>query len=346
MSKKVIYYLNQFFGQIGGEETAHHEIEIREGGVGPAASFSNMLKDADAEVTHTIIAGDNYFNENKEEACEFLEKVYEDHKPDLVVAGPAFNAGRYGMACAGVAEVFAAHGVPVVTGMFEENPGVDAAKTVSYIVRAGESAADMRNALPAMAQVATKILNGETVRPEEDNYIPQGRRETVLVEDIGARRAVDMLLKRLNDEEFETELPMPEFDVVDPAPAIKDISKATIALVTTGGIVPLGNPDRVQSASAQKWAKYDVSGIDTLKGEYETIHGGYDPSFANEDPDRVVPLDELKRMEKDGEIGSVYKYFYTTTGTGTAVGASIKFGEEIGQELLDAGVDGVILTST
>ena len=51
-------------------------------------------------------------------------------------------------------------------------------------------------------------------------------------------------------------------------------------------------------------------------------------------------------MEKEGKIGKVYKYFYTTTGTGTAVGNSIKFGVEIGKELKEAGVDGVILTST
>ena len=51
-------------------------------------------------------------------------------------------------------------------------------------------------------------------------------------------------------------------------------------------------------------------------------------------------------MQEEGEIGKVYDYFYTTTGTGTAVGNSIVFGEEIGKELKEAGVDGVILTST
>ena len=45
-------------------------------------------------------------------------------------------------------------------------------------------------------------------------------------------------------------------------------------------------------------------------------------------------------------IGNVFEYFYTTTGTGTSVGNSIKFGTEIGKELKEAGVDGVILTST
>ena len=50
--------------------------------------------------------------------------------------------------------------------------------------------------------------------------------------------------------------------------------------------------------------------------------------------------------EKEGKIGQVYKYFYTTTGTGTAVANARKFGEEIGKELKEAGVDGVLLTST
>ena len=155
-----------------------------------------------------------------------------------------------------------------------------------------------------------------------------------------------MLLARLNDEEFETELPMPTFDEVEPAPAIKDLSKATIALVTTGGVVPNGNPDRLQSASAQQWNKYDISQLDELKGEYYTVHGGFDPVYCNEKADRVVPLDMLRRLEKEGKIGKVHEIFYTTTGTGTAVANSEKFGIEIGKEIADAGVDGVLLTST
>ena len=35
---------------------------------------------------------------------------------------------------------------------------------------------------------------------------------------------------------------MPEIDKVDPS-AVADLSNFTIALVTTGGIVPKGNPD-------------------------------------------------------------------------------------------------------
>lgn len=346
MEKKILYYLNQFFGQIGGEERADYAPTMTEGTLGPAVKFQQEVGDA-GTVVQTIICGDNFFNENNAEALQFLKDAIEKTQPDLIVAGPAFNAGRYGMACAGVAEYATKqHGIPVVSGMYEENPGLGVTRACAYVVPTGAAAGDMRKALPAMGKVAKKILLGEELKPGVDGYFTQGKRDTVIVDETGAQRAVKMLLKRLKNEEFETELPMPEFDTVEPAPAIRDLSKAVIAVVTTGGIVPNGNPDRIQSASAQKWGKYDVSGIDELKGTYITIHGGYDPVYANESPDRVVPLDELKRMEKNGEIGKVFKYFYTTTGTGTAVGNSITFGKEIGAELKEQGVDGVILTST
>ena len=345
MSKRILYYLNQFFGQIGGEDKADYAPTLDEKPIGPAMAFNQAIGDV-GEVVATLICGDNYFNENNDEALKFLDEALKKIKPDLVVAGPAFNAGRYGMACAGVAK-FAnkEHGIPVVSGMYEENPGLEAIRAFSYTIPTGAAAGDMRKAIPNMAKISSMLLKGETVKPK-DGYFAQGRRETVIVEDIGAKRAVDMLLKRLNNKDFETELPMPEFDTVEPAAAIKDLSKAVIALVTTGGIVPEGNPDRIQSASAQKWGKYDVSKLDNLTTTFVTIHGGYDPVYANESPDRVVPFDVLKQMEKDGKIGKVHDFFYTTTGTGTAVGNSIAFGKEIGAELKEMNVDGVILTST
>lgn len=42
---KAILYINQFFGQIGGEEFAGHEPEIREGIVGPGMAYAKALKD-------------------------------------------------------------------------------------------------------------------------------------------------------------------------------------------------------------------------------------------------------------------------------------------------------------
>lgn len=340
--KKVLYYLNQFFGQIGGEDQAGVGPQIVEGPVGPAVAFD---KGIDGQVTHTIICGDNYFNENLELAQQFIMEKYQEIQPDLVVAGPAFNAGRYGMAVAGVANALKDK-TTVVTGMYPENPGVDACRTHAYIIETKDSAGDMRQAMPKMIELANKLLAGKEVSYKEDNFMAQGRRVTVFNEKTGALRATEMLLKRLKDQPYETELPMPEFDHVQAALPITDMKHATIALVTTGGIVPEGNPDHLQSASAQKWVKYDVSDLEALKGKFITVHGGFDPVYANEKADRIAPLDELHRLKNEGVIGDVYQYFYATTGTGTSVGNSEQFGREIGQELADAKVDGVILTST
>ncbi len=345
MSKKrVLYYLNQFFGQIGGEEKANISPEFHEKEIGPAFAFAELVGEID--LIGTIVCGDNFFNENKEKAIEFLTSINERLKPDLVVAGPAFNAGRYGMACAGVAELFNEIGIPVVTGMFEENPGLEKCRSIAYVVKTGNSAADMKKALPIMANIVKKIVNNENLKPTRDGYFTQGKRITVLVDKIGSERAIEMLMKRLRNESFETELPMPEFDKVEPAKAILNLKNATIAMVTSGGIVPLGNPDRIQSASAQKWGKYNIDGKDEVKGEYCTIHGGYDPVYANAYADRVAPLDVLYELKEEGIIGDVYPYFYTTTGTGTSVASSVAFGKEIGKELKEAGVSGVLLTST
>ena len=75
-------------------------------------------------------------------------------------------------------------------------------------------------------------------------------------------------------------------------------------------------------------------------------HGGYDPTYANTDPNRVLPIDVLREMEKEGEFKKLYDYFFTTVGNGTPVANAKKFGSEIGARLKKDGVDAVILTST
>ena len=39
-----------------------------------------------------LYAGDNYFNENLDEVTAGVAKALENYKPDIVIAGPAFNA--------------------------------------------------------------------------------------------------------------------------------------------------------------------------------------------------------------------------------------------------------------
>lgn len=348
MSIKVVHYINQFFAGIGGEEKADIKPESRDGVVGPGMALDKAFN-GEMEIVGTIICGDSYFNENLEEAKADILEMVKKYQPDMFVAGPAFNAGRYGTACGTICKHIEENlNIPVVTAMYEENPGVDMYRKDMFIVKTGNSAAAMRKAVPALAKMALKLSKGEAVgTPEEDGYHSRGLRKNVFVDKIGAERAVEMLTAKLTGAEFETEYPMPVFDNVEPGKAIKDMANATVALVTSGGVVPKNNPDHIESSSASKYGKYDIDGVMDLTAEtYETAHGGYDPVYCNEDSDRVLPVDVLRDLEKEGRIGKLYKYFYTTTGNGTSVKNSKAFAAEFSADLVKDGVDAVILTST
>lgn len=343
--KRVVHYINQFYAGIGGEEKADTKPFKEDGPKGPGVGLNGAIAE-NAEIVGTVVCGDSYFNENPEAIDEVIEMI-KSFDPELVIAGPAFNAGRYGVAAGAVATaVMERLGIPAVTGMYEENPGVDMYRKVPYIVQTGNSAATMRKALPAMANVVNKIIKGEDLNPAEDGYYERHRRN-FFAEERGSKRAVDMLIKKLAGEEYATEYPMPDFDNVEPGKPIADLSKAKIAIVTSGGIVPHGNPDHIESSSASKYGRYDITGVDDLKeGEYETAHGGHDPIYANEDADRVIPVDVLREKERNGEIGSLHNFFYTTVGNGTAVASAKAYAAEIAKDLQEHDVDAVILTST
>jgi len=350
MSKlRVVHYINQFFANIGGEEKADIPAELHAGEIiGPGMAFQAAFGE-EAEIVATIVCGDSWFNENLEEARSKILDMVRDQKPDLFVAGPAFNAGRYGVACGTICDaVHQELQVPVLTGMYVENPGVDMFAKKVYIVSTKNNAAGMRAAVQTMVPLALKLGRREPVGAScEDGYIPHGVRVNFFEKERGSKRAVSMLLQKLSGKSYTTEYPMPKFDRVEPNPPVKAMNKARIALVTSGGIVPKGNPDRIESSNALRYGEYDIAGVNDLTSDtFETAHGGYDPTYANEDPDRVLPVDVLRDMEKAGEIGELYHLFYSTVGNGTAVASAKKFAAEIGEKLKAAHVNGVILTST
>ncbi len=347
-SLRVVHYLNQFFAGIGGEEAAGCPPEVRLGPVGPGLAVQKALG-SDGEVVATVVCGDNYFAEKTEAALSRILDAIKEAAPDLVMCGPAFNAGRYGMACGAVSRaVYDQIGVPAVTGMYPENPAVDEFRRHIYIVPTARSAAGMGQAIPRMVALARKLAAGETLAPSEvDGYIPRGFRRNVLLEETGAHRAVRMLLQKVRQEPYRTETPLPVFDRVEPAPPLPDLANAVVAIVTEGGLVPRGNPDRIEAHYASRWARYSIADLQELSQDtYECVHGGFDPSNISENPHRLVPLDALRRLEAEGLIGKLHDYMYVTVGNGTPMERCRKFGREIAEELKKEGVQAVVLPAT
>ena len=52
--KRIVHYINQFYGQIGGEEAADLKPLKKEGPVGPGAALNAALS-GEAEIVSTVI---------------------------------------------------------------------------------------------------------------------------------------------------------------------------------------------------------------------------------------------------------------------------------------------------
>ena len=345
---RVVHYLNQFFGGFGGEEKAGLPLEIRDGAIGPGKLLEQFLG-TEAKVVLTLICGDNYATEYQDQFIASALGRIREARPDLFIAGPCFLAGRYGMAAGALsAAVQSQLGVSVVTGMARENPGADLYREALYIIDSGESAAKMAEVLARIVCVARKlVLKQEIGSPTEEGYIPRGLIRDRFVAKTAAERLVDILMAKSKGEPFESEMVPATFERIPMPPSIKDLKKARIMLVTDGGLVPRGNPDKIQGSAATRWGSYSIEACDDLKGEdYEISHGGYDPQFVRQDPDRLVPLDAMRELEKEGKIGELCDEFISTSGLANPLSNTRRMGREIAEKAKRIGVDAIILTST
>ena len=345
---RVVCFVNQFFGQIGGEEQAGVGPQVREGAVGAARAVQQALGDAGTVVV-TVICGDNYAAEQGEAAVAELVTHVAATKPDLLVAGPAFLAGRYGVACGALcAAVQAQLTIPAVTGMHGENPGVDLYRRAVYIVQTGAEATRMLDEARRVVTLGLKLARGEAIgAPAVDGYFPRGITRNIEVAATAADRAVAMLVDKLSGRPFVSEVPRPTFSSVAAPRLAKSLGSATIALVTDGGLVPRGNPDGIEALNATRYGAYSIEGKSALDAtQYDNPHRGYDTAWVKQDPHRLVPVDVARDLEQSGAIGKLHETVYSTVGVATTLAHSARMGQEIAEKLRAAGVDAVILTST
>jgi betaine reductase len=345
---RVVCYLNQFFGQIGGEDKAGVGPQKFAGAVGAARAVQQALGDA-GRVVATVVCGDNYVAERPDAALAELLELVADETPALVIAGPAFQAGRYGVGCGALcAAVEARLGIRAVTGMHPENPGVELYRRRAYIVSTGADAARMLDEARRLVGLGLKLARREPVgAPEAEGYFPRRLTRNVQADANAAQRAIAMLLDKLAGRPVTSEVPLPDFPRIPAPPAVRDLGHATIALVTDGGLVPMGNPDGIEAIAATRFGAYDIEGRPGLDpGQYDNVHRGYDTTFVKQDPHRLVPVDVAREMEQEGAIGKLHETVYSTTGVATTLAHSERMGQEIAAQLRAARVDAVILTST
>ncbi len=340
---RVVHYINQFFAGLGGEDIAGAGVAVQPGPVGPGRKLAALLGEG-FQIIATVSCGDDHAAAGPHAVDEIMAAV-RALSPDLLIAGPAFTSGRYGLACARLVAAATAEGITSMASLHEDNPGLDEAGTAT-VVAAGEAARTMGPTLERLAAAARKVANGETLTAE-DGRVGKLPRRNVIADRNAAERAVDLVLARLAGDRDSTEIPLPRFDRVTPAPPVEDLSTATLALVTEGALVPDGNPGGLESARATRWLRYPLDGRDRLPaGEWLSVHGGFSTQWANADPHRILPLDVARELEQEGRIGHLHGAYLVTAGNGTSVANAHRFGVEWAADLRHSGARAAILTST
>src|SRR4051812_41441748 len=341
---RVVHYLNQFFAGVGGEEHANVGPAVRDGALGPGRRLAQLLA-PEGEIVATAYCGDTYFGDQPEQAVAALLDLIRPYRPDLVILGPAFNSGRYGVACAQLGAALARElGIPCVSGMHAENPGVDLGRADVLIAETAAEARTMDAALTRLAALARAAQAGALPSPAEGGYFSRGLRLNMRVERPAAERALDLLLHKLRGEPFQTELVPPGTERVAPAPPVRSLAHATVALVTDGGLVARGNPDRLAPSLAERFTIVDVEGLDRLDpATQEVTPRGSDTALVNQDPNRLVPLDAARDLEREGIVGRLLPRVYTTAGCSAPVANARRIGQEIADQLREQGVEAAIV---
>ncbi len=345
---RIVHYINQFFAQRGSEDMANVGIEVYEKAVGPGAGFAEAFGE-DADIVATVSCGDNYIIENQKEAIPEIVEIVSKYQPHLFIAGPAYAAGRYGVACGELClAVEKQLGIPVITAMNVVNPAVEMFKKDLFIVKTGPNARTMKTDIQNMVMMAEKMLAGQWVGfPEEAGYFPRGYKRNIPSDRSAARRMVDMALDKFYDRPFTTETPLPHHDDVERPEPISDLSEATILLTTDGGLYPEGNPDKMPPIDPDRYGKYAPDSSEGFnEGEWMVNHNGYDSTTVVEDPNRLVPFDTMFELEKEGLIKEVHPYYLGTTGLMTSIANSRKTGSSIAEYVKNHDIDAVIHTST
>ena len=67
--------------------------------------------------------------------------------------------------------------------------------------------------------------------------------------------------------------------------------------------------------------------------------------YKRQDYNRLLPIDAMQEMEREGKIGKLCPFFLSTVGVMTSVERSIHLGKQIAADVIKNKVDAVLITS-
>lgn len=129
---------------------------------------------------------------------------------------------------------------------------------------------------------------------------------------------------------------------IEPGPWLTPppLEEATVAIISTAGLHRRSDPPFRPGAIDYRIVPGDVDFADLVLSHVST---NFDRSAFQQDPNISFPIDRLREMAADGEIGGVSSWHYTFMGAQPNHQALAPAGEEVGRLLAADGVDVALL---
>jgi D-proline reductase (dithiol) PrdB len=132
--------------------------------------------------------------------------------------------------------------------------------------------------------------------------------------------------------------PLPEFNSTPWTPG-PDLRTARIAIVTTAGLHRRTDDNFLGGAADYRIIPGDID-IDELVQSHVSVN--FDRTAFQQDTNAVFPLDHLRGLVRDGEIGSLGNWHYSFMGA-TDPTRMVDAGKQVAGLLKDDGVAAVVL---
>lgn len=162
---KVVLFLNQVLSGFGEDERMNIAPLLFKGAAGPGMILRPKLKPLGADIVGTLICGDNYFLENKEEAINSLLDMITKLGADIVICGPALNYKRYGECCGHLAKAIEERlNIRAFAAMAPDSTGTEMFRKELYIIKTpGRGGIGLNDSLKKITNFAVKLAKKQPI---------------------------------------------------------------------------------------------------------------------------------------------------------------------------------------
>lgn len=106
---KVLMIFDQTQAGLGGKESTDLPLGGKMMAIGSCNMFERQVKDAGGKIVGTLYCGNKTFMDNPDLVSKKFAAMAKKIKPDVVICGPCFNYGEYGIMAAHTAQVINEH---------------------------------------------------------------------------------------------------------------------------------------------------------------------------------------------------------------------------------------------